>query len=229
MTGIQIIGKEQVLQRFRKFDTDAWALFQGKQFIVSGQGEEELEDWLTDMMPAGTTATYTLRVYEGNAPTSSGANTDYIASINFKLVDAYEGYGIGGHNVRLLQRMEGIEKKLAALEETDGDETGDIGDAVMGWLQDPAKLGMVVGAFRQFMGLPPLMGAPGQAVSGFGVTHDGDGGPVPAEQKLARLAGALDDLEKSDLLLVEHLEKLAKLAKSDPLMFKAVISKLDVL
>lgn len=228
MTGVQIIGKDAVLSRFRKSDTDTWALFQGKQFIASGQGDEDLSDWLDDMLPAGSTATYTLRTYEGAPPTSSGANSDYISSFNFKLVDMYEGAGIGGHNLKLMQRIDGLEKKLAAQEEDDGDES--LNDVLMGWLRDPEKLGMVVGAIRQFMGGPAAaVASPVQAVSGFNVSHDAQGGNPPAEQKLERLAGALDKLEKSDPALVEHLEKLATLAQNDPLIFKGVISKLDAL
>jgi hypothetical protein len=49
------------------------------------------------------------------------------------------------------------------------------------------------------------------------------------EDNVTRVSKALDILEKYDPQLVVHLEKLAKLASTDTLMFKAVISKLDAL
>ena len=225
MTGVQIIGKEAVLNRFEKFDTEAWALFQGKQFVVSGSGDESLADWLNDLSSCGSTATYTLRVYDGTVPTSATANSGYIASLNFKLVDMYEGQGIAGHTTRLMQRIEGLEKKLETSEQEP--ETEDLNDVLMGWLSDPEKLGMVVGAFRQFMGYPV---PPMQTVAGVSTPAMPSGaGGATAEDKLTRIAGALDELEKHDPALDAHLEKLAKLAKEDPLIFKAVISKLDAL
>lgn len=228
MTGVQLIGKGAVLSRFEKFGADSWALYQGKQFIVGGVGVEALDEWLTDFDKAGSTATYILRVYDTDSvPTSSTANADYSACFNFKLADAYEGYGIAGHSSKLMDRIGALEKQLK--ERDEGDDSNDLNSIIMGWLNDPVKLGHVAGAIRQMIGgggsggiVQPAMIAAGplQAV---GATEQS------SDAKLARIAAALDSLEKRDPKLIEHLEKLAHLAETEGLLFKAVISKLDAL
>jgi hypothetical protein len=231
MTGVQLIGKDAVLTRFEKFDTDAWAILQGKQFIVGGVGIDALAEWLDDLSGAGTTATYSLRVYDADvAPTSTTAAGNYIACVNFKLVDMYAGAGIAGHTTHLMQRIEGLEKKLDALSGADNDPPepeNSFDNIIMGWLSSPEKLGMVVGAARQLLGMPPVPGAaaalPVQAMAGFNTST------MDTDEKLQRLSVALDSLEKRDPLLVVHLEKLAKLAADEPLIFKSVIAKLDAL
>lgn len=230
MIGVQIIGREAVLSRFNKFDTDTWALYQGKQFIVGGVGEDQLSDWLSDLSTAGSTATYVLRMYDTDQPpTAATGNADYVASINFKLVDSYEGQGIHGHSVKLMQRLEAIEKKLDA-EEQGEEEPGGINDVIMGWLTEPEKLGMVVGAFRQLVGmggaLPP---APVQAIAGFNVGKDNEQPGADKEQQLQALARALDILEKADPKIVTHLDKIAKLSQTDPMIFAGIIAKIDAL
>lgn len=230
MSAVQLIGKKAVISRFGNFDTDTWALYQGKQFIVGGVGVESLDEWLTDFEAAGSTATYMLRVYDSDAaPTASTANTDYLACINFKLVDMYEGYGIAGHTTKLMDRITGLEKKLQD-QEKEGDEEGeDFNSIIMGWLSDPVKLNQVAGAVRTIFGSgggsqQTLPATPVQAVSGF----NNNSAPV-TEDAAIRVAGALDILGEKDPKIVEHLEKLAKLAKNDPMIFQAVISKLDAL
>lgn len=229
MTGVQLIGIDAVLSRFDYFETDSWALYQGKQFIVSGTGSAALSDWLTSFKTAGGTATYTLRVYDTDqAATAATGNNGYVACLNFKLNDNYDGQGISGHSRKLVERIEALEKE----KEESEPEGEDLNSVIMGWLENPEKLGMVVGAVRQMFGMggsiPPaaMSAAPLQTISGMGneaATIETD------EQKLNRLAGALNRLEKSDPKLLDHLEKLAKLGETDPLLFKAVISKLDAL
>lgn len=231
MVGVQVIGGEAVVQRYEKLQAESWALFQGKQFIVSGKGCDDLAEWLVDFEKTGTTATYTLRAYEGDAPTASSATADYIAALNFKLVDMYEGQGIAGHTTKLMQRLDAIEKKLNAEDQdnSDDDEEESIGDVIMGWLEQPEKLNQVIGAIKSIWSSDPqrvvaAIKAPGQSVGAFGKPQ-----AMTNEEKLIRLSKALDMLEVHDPKLVEHLEKLAKLATDSPLIFETVISKLDAL
>lgn len=236
MTGVQLIGTKAVVQRYEKLSAESWALFQGRQFLVGGVGSQDLQDWVKDFETAGSTATYTLRVYDSpDAPTSSTANSDYIACINFKAVDEYEGHGIAGYSNKVMERIKGLEERL---KEADGDDKEDdgpsLGDIVTGWLTDPQKLGMVIGAVRQLFGpasavipAPPL-----QTISGMQPVQTeamNQPNPMNQEESLKRIADALDILAIHDLDLVVHLEKLAKLAQSDQLLFKAIISKLDAL
>lgn len=229
MTGVQIIGRKAVVERFTKLNTDSWALYQGKQFIVGGLGTDVLEEWLTDFEATESTATYTLRVYDSDqAPTSATGNADYIACLNFKIVDAYEGYGIAGHNKGLMQRIKGLEEKLEGKD--DKEEGGGLGEIIMGWFEDPSKLAIVAGVVRQLMGGAPLpqvgvaLPAPIQTISGLDPQNE-----TEMEDNVTRVSKALDVLEKYDPQLVVHLEKLAKLASTNTLLFKAVISQLDAL
>lgn len=229
MIGVHIIGRDAVLNRFRKFETDTWGLYQGKQFMVGGIGEDQLSDWLDDLTTTGSTAIYVLRMYDADQPpTAASGNADYISSVNFKLIDNYEGQGIHGHSVGLMKRLEAIEKKLDASEEQE--ETEGLNDVIMGWLTEPEKLGMVVGAFRQLVGLgggvPP---APVQAIAGFNVAKDNEKPTADKEQQLQTLAKALDILEKADPNIVVHLDKLAKLSQTDQVLFNWTIAKLDAL
>lgn len=226
MTGVQLIGRDAVVNAYEKIstqsDADVWGLFQGKQPIIFGEGADSLRGWLDDFFQAGSTAGYILRVYDTDGiPTSTTAGVGYIASINFRLIDLYDGSGIAGHSTKLMQRIEGIEKKLAGEDQADEE---DLNTIIMGWLKNPEQLNQVVGAFRQLTGsgysTPSEVGTSvQQTVSGIENTED----------KLNTLTTALDCLERKDPRLVEHIVKLAKLATDDPLLFKAVITKLDAL
>lgn len=240
MTGVQLIGKAAVLQRFEAAGCEAWALYQGKQFIVGGVGSEDLSEWLESFEASGTTATYTVRMYDGEEkPTSSTGNSDYVACMSFKLVDNYEGMGIAGHSNSLMQRLGAIEKQLKERKEDDEEESTDIGGIVMGYLQDPAKLAQIAGIVKMFVtGVTPLPAAVGTpaaapaAIQGIGAVEPGAAAETPVtddETKLQKLAAALDILGAKDPLIVQHLEKLAKLAQDDPNLFNGVISKLDLL
>lgn len=230
MTGVQLIGKDTVLTAFNKLGYDYWGLYEGKTPKVFGEGADSLADWLELFCSSGGTATYTLKIYDTETlPTSQTGNVDFVASLNFKLVDLYDGAGIAGHTNKLVQRIEGLEKKIDGAGSDDGEEE-DINSVLMGWLSNPEKLGMVVGAFRQLVGsgpVAPVVSGNGtaaqQSMSGFDSNNTGS---ATDDEKLQRLAVALDQLEKKDTKLLEHLEKLAKL---DPLIFNAVISKLDAL
>jgi hypothetical protein len=228
LTGVQLIGRKAVVERYTKLNTDSWALYQGKQFIVGGVGGDQLDEWLADFEQTGSTATYTLRVYDTDqAPTSSTGNADYIACLNFKTVDAYEGYGIAGHDNKLMQRIKGLEDKLEGKDDDDDEPDTDFNSIIMGWLENPEKLGMIAGAIRTLFGgvpMQPMGGVPMQAIAGLEPQNQ-----TQMEDNVTRVSKALDILEKYDPQLVVHLEKLAKLASTDTLMFKAVISKLDAL
>jgi hypothetical protein len=232
MTGVQLIGKKLVMDSYSALDCDCWALYQGKQFIVSGCGVDDLDRWLTSFEASGTTATYLIRVYDCETPpTSSTANADYVACVSFKLVDTYQGMGIAGHNNGLMERIKGIEKKLDEREEDqEGEEGMDLNAIITGWLTDPAKLAQVAGVIRMFTGGggAAIETAPA-AIQGIGAVSPGPAAQEAPAVDLEKLAAALDILGAKDPKLVEHLEKLAKLATNEPELFKSVISKIDLL
>lgn len=103
----------------------------------------------------------------------------------------------------------------------------------MGWLENPEKLGLIVGAVRQLMGYPApipaaVAGSGGQQIGGFKVQEQPSSTGI-TEADLLKLSGSLDELQRHDPKIVEHLGKLADLAKTDPFIFKGVLSKLDAL
>lgn len=234
MTGVQLIGKKAVLQRFAKLECEAWALYQGKQFIVGGIGAEDLEGWLDDFQQSGTTAIYTMRVYDcEEVPTSGNASIDYIACIHFKVVDSYDGMGVSGYNGKLGEKIAALENQIKKLtdREEETEEQGGIGAIITDWLNNPEKLAVVFGIAKQIFtnGSPsPALAAPQpiQKISGFTMT-DQPTISASSQEGLERIAKALDTLGQCDPDLVRHLEKLANMASTEPLMFKAIIGKLD--
>lgn len=227
MTGVQLIGKEQVVSTYETLDAHSWALYQGKQFIVGGSGVNDLDMWLTNFSKAGSTATYMLRAYQSNeVPTCAAGNADYIACISFKVCDPYDGMGIHGQNAKLTERIGALEEQLKSKDEPESD---DIGDIVIGWLSDPVKLNQVAGAFRQIFGgsgytleAQPVL----QAISG---VEPAQSVPGPTETELDELEKALDRLEKKDKKLTRHLSKLADLSEKNPALFQTVLTQLDAL
>lgn len=235
MTGVQLIGRKAVLTRYEKLDCDAWALYQGKQFIVGGVGADTLSDWLQDFEQSGTNASYILRVYDcSEAPTSSMGNTDYVANVHFKITDTYDGYGISGHSNKLSERITGIENELKKLNKPDLDDDdrgASIGVIVSDWLENPEKLAVIAGIIRQFLpGAPsqmPLMvpNTPVQTISGFKMETEFIKADSP--EGLERITRALDILGQYDPNLVKNLEALAKLAKEQPALYAIAVQKLD--
>lgn len=236
MTGVQLIGKKAVLTRFEKLDCDAWALYQGKQFIVGGLGSDSLSDWLTDFEQSGSTASYMLRVYDfDEAPTSSTGSADYVACVQFKVTDTYDGYGIAGHSSKLSDRIAGIEEQLKKLNKPDLDDDDDrgfsIGAVVSDWLENPEKLAVIAGIFKQFFPGPaaamPIMvpaAKPVQTISGFKMDTEFINAASP--EGLERMTKALDTLGQFDPNIVKNLEALAQLAKDNPALYAVAVEKL---
>lgn len=234
MTGVQLIGKNAVITRFEKLGCGSWALYQGKQFIVADAGSDTLNEWLSDFDVTGSTATYILRAYDSETPPTCGtANNDYIACIQFKLTDNYEGYGIAGHSNKLMDRIKGLEDQIKKLEKPDiddDDEGMSIGAVVSDWLQNPEKLAVVFGIAKQiFTGGSGYTPSPQPIQSISGMAFNTQTVSASSSEGLERISKALDILGTKDPDIVVHLEKLAKLAQDNPDLFKMVVSNLDKL
>lgn len=229
MTGVQLIGKDQVIETFGTLNAKSWALYQGRQFIVGGIGVDNLDAWLTNFASAGSTATYTLRVYDvDEIPTSATGNSDYIACISFKIVDPYDGAGIHGHNSGLTARIGALEKQLKERDDGGGEEE-DLNDIFMGWLSDPVKLNQVAGAIKTIFGAGGGLGeAPAQLQAVAGV-EPSQVVSQTSEADLVKMEKALDRLGAKDKNLTKHLTKLADLSESNPALFQTVLTQLDTL
>lgn len=221
---MQFIGKERILDAYNEYGAETWALFQGRKKVVAGDGAANLAHWLDMFSPAGSTATYTLRVYNDiEDPEHIGPSTDYSACWDFKLTDSYNG-SMGGFG-QLAQRLDAIEKKLS--DEGPGEDGFDLNGIVTGWLKNPEQLGMVIGAVKQLLGHPP---APMPAMAAVGALDPQPGKenqPMNPEETYQRLSKVLDRLEKQDPQILEHLEKLATIAETKPKTFQFLISSLN--
>jgi hypothetical protein len=177
-----------------------------------------------------------LRVYDYNeAPTSSTGGSDYVACIQFKVVDTYDGYGIAGHSNKLADRITGIENELKKLNKPDLDDDDEggssIGAVISDWLENPEKLAVIAGIIRQFFpGVPqqvPVMVSanPVQTISGFKMETEFIKADSP--EGIERLTRALDILGQYDPNVVKNLESLAQLAKNQPALYAVAVQKLE--
>lgn len=217
VNNIHFFGADKVIEALEKFKSSLWALWQGRQVVVTGDSLDELEHWLESFTDAGSTALYTIRLYDVSPPYLWV--TPYLCSFNFKLVDTTDGRGIAGYGGRLAERVAALEKG------GEQEEPESLGDVIMGWLKDPEQLDIVAGAIQRIFGRMP----PGSPTNFLPMQQQTIGSTQPiatTEDRLRRLSGAIDVLEQRDPHLVEHLEKLSRL---DNATFSLILQKLNAL
>ena len=234
----QFVGKEQVLAAFESRNVEAWAVFQGKQFIHKGYGSEDLSAFLDMLKEGGSNATYTVKVFEGLKDESSiKEKTECDGSYNFKINAPNEGVaGTGYFNNRgndlILQRLQAIEEKLE--EQPEQNEPESIGaivhTAIIDVIRDPNKALQWAEIFKGIF--TPGKVSPGQEPA---ILRQIPGPASPAavgaadttESRETRFLNAINTLEALDSNLIEHLEKLAEIASKKPKAFKNLLSMLE--
>lgn len=236
MAGAQLIGKDSVLKAYEQADIDTWAIFQVKRPIMSGQGIDELNKWLDILIPANSSVTYYLRLYRDAAANEDiSANTPYTCNWDFKLHNDYHyGYsGMGGVNGEVMARLEKIEKSISE-NKPDEDELS-MNKIFMGWLKDPVQLGQVIGAVRMLIGgggdaMPAMMsGLPttpqrvAEKKQSMEVTPVQPANAQTEEQIQKRWDEVLDNLEAKCPEILDHLEKLSRMADKNPAQFQFLI------
>jgi hypothetical protein len=253
---IQFRGRDNVIQAYNDRDVQVWSLWQGKQMLTKGNDADSLTAFINMLEQSESAAIYTVRVYEDIEDVKKvKSNTPDDGSFNFRLNEPDQlgynksggGGGIGSYGIQ--RRFDELEEKIAgfidsqnaaSVPEEEEEET--ITTAIIGLLKDPDKLEKVVNLGRS------LFSDTSAAVLG-NVQRIGGGGNTPneqrpaasqpslspssstqsKEQRLIRLGAAIDILEQNDELIVEHLERLAKIAKDSPRQFSQLITMLDVL
>lgn len=240
MPSVQFFGEERVLEAADRIDCAAWAIFiAGKLFTkYEGNDKEEskrfLESALGLLSESETTAVYTLKFFE---QTAKGIKINEksvcdAGSFNFKLVDTSERkeqyiQNRNGVISSMYKEISGIKDEIRLLrEEKESDEPDEsIGSILLDHLRNPSQLIDLVNAIKGAFTIPgvtaPALPAAVGAVPGS--YHS----PVSDEQRLDRLAAAVDTLEKADPKLIEHLEKLAALSVNNKSTFDYIISMLD--
>lgn len=223
MAGVQLIGKGAVLETFDDMELEDFAFFQGKELIVAGAGRDELEKWCDRFTASGSGATVKFRLYDAvNEGDRVRTASDYVCSFEVKFSDPYQGAGImGGWGNQFMARIEKLEKKMDGTGDKEETVMDRIGDAVMGMLEEPEKLGQFLGAIRGFMS--------GTPVAAIGNVQEHPGRIITPDEshRVDRLAKALDDLEKADPKIVDHLEKLATIGRTQPATFKTLLGMLE--
>jgi hypothetical protein len=231
MAGTQFIGKDAILGVYNdEYAGYPWALFQGKKKRAEGDSAAELEKWIDRFSPAGSTATYTLVVYDENG-------NDEVANWDFK-INTYNGgnNGSGGAIGKLqqmfetdfLNRLHAVEKKMN--EQPDDEEGFDLNKIIMDYLENPHKLAQVGGFLKSIFGgaqapaaAPAAIGSVPPSPQAGGFVQNGN------DEEVQRLAVAINRLHAQYPNLVPCLEKLADIAEKDPLTWGMIKSKLDAL
>lgn len=259
MASIQFRGLSQTMTAFENRGVDAWSLWDGKAFMFKGIGSNDLTTILESLNNSGTTAIYTLKVYEDVTDVKKiKASTDCDGSFNFRLYereDEVNNYRPGQsyeHVRQLTERVNTLEERiLAALEtkqeeETEEPETNFIG-TITGLLQDPDKLEKLITLGRSLLGQPvqpayvgnvnKLAGpgngsnpslSPSSQQPAAVAPMESQYTPEDQQERVERLAVAVDTLEKADPAILEHLEKLASMAANKPDQFKMLVSMIDI-
>ena len=256
MASVQFYGKDKAIEAYENCDIPAWGLFSGKQLLCRyngtsiNEGKQLLDDFLEKIEESN--ATYTLKVFEaeGNKPVKIKEKTECDSSFNFKLdsEDVYlqrqeqRGYGARHMQSELSKTLAGINERLQKIEEEPEDEIEDetfgeslgkaIQQSIIGAIQNPEQPNVLVDLLRGVLNVPVSKPAIGSvrntgSIAGF-ETGNSNASIENQTDKLNRLGAAIDILEIHDPKLVEHLEKLAKMAATQKDKFLQIITMFDL-
>jgi hypothetical protein len=252
MASVQFRGISNVLQAYNYKEVEVWAIFEGKRLQHKGTGETELKEYLNLLSMGGSNATLILKIYEDlTDPREVKNSTADDGSFSFKMMDIDEDPDFTFRSNRsqsmgkLGDVLTAIDQRLQLLEGP-GDEpefSKAIQTAVIGAIEDPQKLGAIVEIIKGLFAGPvskPIaalgnvvrMGSDEPGVMERGATGNESEQSETArtyEDQIKRLGTAIDILSEVDPALVNHLEKLANVARSDPKKFKGLISMIDFL
>lgn len=244
---VQFRGIPNTIAAFNSRDCEVWSVWNKKQMLCKGTGADQLENFLKMVAQSGTKAVYTLKIYEDFQEAKQvKSNTPDDGSINFVLIDdeQYEIERKARSGPSLNERLDKIEMLLSQQEEEE-EEENEPGDIVAGLLQQPEKLEQLINIGKSLLGFtsqsPAINSTIVRRIAGvetMNTNNDFERSSAQSqtsipdgetdEQKLRRLANAIDCLEIHDPNLIEHLEKLANIAATNPKKFKGLITMLDI-
>jgi hypothetical protein len=245
-SSIQFRGLENALQAYINKDVQCWSIWQGKQMLDKGSDAPGLRAFLELLENSGSEAIYTVKVYEDiTDPKKIKSTTADDGSFNFRLNEPNQlptMFRGGGQSYSrsndFENRFNELEEKISGLIAPPAveEEEETLTTAVIGLLKDPDKLGKFIEVTRSLFAQPQPSyvgnvhrlsdGTENKAASLSPSSNSS--AELSAEEKLTRLGKAIDTLEAADPGLVEHLEKLAKIAVENPRQFSQLISMIDV-
>lgn len=240
MAAVQFSGIENVIKAFSSREVKAWSVWNGKQFLFSCVAANETDaaadlETLLNSLEKSASAVYTLKVYEdiarkGKTFEKINEKTPCHGSFNFKLVQ-YDGINSMPDWMREIKEENKLlkvqnEKLLDELSnQDDDDEPKDFLGRIGAMLeQDPNKLPMLVASVQSVLnmftkqttqtGQPVAIGQVKEQSEGF-ATMNGAFNP---------LGNVIEQLQKKDPQLLQHLTKLASMPDTE---FKYLLSILD--
>lgn len=236
-TSAQCAGKERVIAMFENRGLQAWSIWLGKQFLFTGMGSDELEEIL-EMMADGSNSVYTLRVYKGITNSDDiTEKTPASGSFNFYVKEKSEvatrenapQRTLGAVHRMIEERV--AEEIISALDKgNERPRKQEIGDI----LQDPEQikewvgvLGLVKDLFANKQQAPPMQLA--NVGNPTIVTDQPEVEKEYSPEDQMRLITAINQLQKNDPKILDHLEKLAKISTTSPAMFKNLLTMLDAM
>jgi hypothetical protein len=250
MAGAQFIGKHSVIAAYNRRDGGTWSLTQGKKVCATGVDANDLTEWIDIFAAAQSRAPYTLNLYGDIEPEEITATRRPLASWDVMINEpgtVAAGPVVSGAVGAAGRIQKHIDEKIAEkfdvilekLDDPEEPENGiDIIEIIKDYAANPHKLGHVVGAIRNLLGMNNGMPAQPAVIGGVGArsgsqSFDTMPGAAEAsqsdEQKYNRLAAVLDRLEAKDPKIIQHLEKLADIAERDAFTFGMILQRLDAL
>lgn len=222
---VQFRNRDQVEKAFSNLKIECWSIWNDKQLLTKGCGEDMLCEFLDLLENGSSQAIYTIRFYEDISDAKLiKEKTPADGSFNFilkELVNGSDYFREDNKKNRLFERLGAIEEKLFAEDEP---EKETIGSVFMGLLKEPAQLAQMIDIGRSLMGMKPIYDQP--AYQQLPANTIG-GIPATSEEKIHRVQMALETLERNDVDLLIHLEKLAKISETSKGMFKMLLTTLD--
>lgn len=252
MANVQFFGLDRTVEAYEFKEVDTWAICQGKMFIQSGSGPDELRQFLDMLSQDGAAAVYTLRVYRNVQPDAITDKTECHGSFNFKLTERAGGAtaAVAGAvkptrtdyisnlvSERVTEHVANvIDKKFERLLEMEEEErqekSAGIGNIIADVFTDPNKLAGFVGLVKSMFSqaapasIPASLAGVG-APAAPGQTERPADLPPQLMQQQERLVTVINRLEKADPEILRHLEGLANLAEKNPQFFKMLLTQLD--
>jgi hypothetical protein len=221
---VQFRGLETVLKAYENRNLPAWSLWVGQQFLFKYEGSTvdeavlQLNEVLEMILKDGSTAIYTLKVYEDlPAGGKIKEKTPADGSFNFRLQEDSREYvrGNGNSYNSQIATLEARIKELEAENEEEEDESG------LGAINEALEHPLIEKLLSSVFGINLATAqhhVPGPTISGI---NDAD-----RETKINR---AVAILKQHDIRLDEHLTILADTAVNSPQTFSYLLGMVDQL
>lgn len=227
MAAVQFYGKETVIEAFQNRKVEAWAIFQHKELLIKGIGEEDFTEFIEMLAKGSTNAIYTVRVYEDMQDTKQiKSNTPNDGGFNFRLnadeqIITGSQYSRMGSMNQLISEVSALRKEVKEMQEGE-DEDED---------EKPNKLGMMGDILAHPAIAPVVPAIVQQLLSAFlpGATFQQPVttlGEITADEE-TKLAQGLQRLRKHDSKLGTHILKLADIGDKDKVSFTTLLTMLD--